>query len=69
VLLDGTDKLKFLKAKCREKAGLSPVNEVTIEVTRTMRTPLLQASTANLIEAQQQIQWNWPLCHGITKQN
>ncbi|KAG1663657.1 Striatin-interacting protein 1 [Nymphon striatum] len=52
--LGGIIELKFLKSKYREEAGLLPVKEDTIEVSRSMRAASPPASAADLIEAQQQ---------------
>ncbi|GBM17905.1 Striatin-interacting protein 1 [Araneus ventricosus] len=53
VSLGGTDELRRLKAKYRAEAGLPPVPDDTIEVTRTMRAASPPASAADLIESQQ----------------
>lgn len=48
------EKLRTLKSQYREEAGLPPVKEDTVEVTRTMRAASPPASATDLIEAQQQ---------------
>ncbi|KFM82510.1 Protein FAM40A, partial [Stegodyphus mimosarum] len=60
VSLGGTEELRKLKAKYRTEAGLPPVPDDTIEVTRTMRAASPPASAADLIEAQQQRKNNRP---------
>ncbi|XP_035213294.1 striatin-interacting protein 1-like, partial [Stegodyphus dumicola] len=60
VSLGGTEELRKLKSKYRTEAGLPPVPDDTIEVTRTMRAASPPASAADLIEAQQQRKNNRP---------
>lgn len=49
-----------MKAQYRAEAGLPPVPDDTIQVTRTMRAASPPASAADLIEAQQQRKNNRP---------
>lgn len=58
--MGGTDKLRELKSDYRTEAGLPPVPDDTILVTRTMRAASPPASAADLIEAQQQRKNNRP---------
>ncbi|XP_076338024.1 striatin interacting protein isoform X2 [Tachypleus tridentatus] len=67
--LGGTEELRKLKTKYREEAGLSPVPDDTIEVTRTMRAASPPASAADLIEAQQQRRNNRPFKRSLAKQS
>lgn len=60
VSLGGSDKLREMKAQYRAEAGLPPVPDDTIQVTRTMRAASPPASAADLIEAQQQRKNNRP---------
>lgn len=54
VSLGGTDELRKLKSVYRVEAGLPPVPDDTIEVTKTMRAASPPASAADLIESQEQ---------------
>ncbi|XP_054722125.1 striatin-interacting protein 1 homolog [Uloborus diversus] len=70
VSLGGTEKLRNLKSSYRAEAGLPPVPDDTIEVTRTMRAASPPASAADLIEAQQQRKNNRPFKRqGLVKQS
>ncbi|CAG2168599.1 unnamed protein product, partial [Oppiella nova] len=58
--LGGIQKLKDTKSSYRQRSGLNPITDDTLEVTRTMRAASPPASATDLIEAQQQRKMNRP---------
>lgn len=69
ISLGGMSTLRILKEENREKAGIPPQNEDTLEVAKTMRASSPPASASDLLEAQNQKRNSRPFRRSLIKQS
>lgn len=69
VSLGGMNTLKILKEQKRQKAGVPPQDEDTLEVAKTMRASSPPASASDLLEAQNQKRNSRPFRRSLIKQS